>query len=183
MRSRTEPDGEFAAIMRPHLDRLYRLAYRLAGTQADAEDLLQNVLIKLYERRDELTSVSDLGPYLGRILYNRFVDESRKKARSRLSLIDPAVLETSAIGAESLGADVYAASELSISRLDAALGALSVEHRSVVLMHDAEGYKLEEIQTITGVPIGTLKSRLHRARARLRELLEEDGTLLERAAC
>ncbi len=62
-------------------------------------------------------------------------------------------------------------------RLDAALGQLSEEHRVVVLLHDTEGYKLKEIQDITGIPVGTIKSRLHRARARLREILSTDGTL------
>ena len=63
-----------------------------------------------------------------------------------------------------------------INRLDAALNELSEKHRIVVLLHDSEGYKLKEIQEFTGDPIGTLKSRLHRARARLRELLSEGGT-------
>jgi RNA polymerase sigma-70 factor (ECF subfamily) len=61
-------------------------------------------------------------------------------------------------------------------RLDRALARLSDDHRLVVLLHDTEGYQLNEIQELTGTPIGTLKSRLHRARARLRELLEKDGT-------
>ena len=47
----------------------------------------------------------------------------------------------------------------------------------VVLLHDTEGYKLEEIQDLTGVPVGTVKSRLHRARARLRQILDNDGTI------
>ena len=63
------------------------------------------------------------------------------------------------------------AQEIDITRLGEALASLSFEHRSVLMMHDAEGYKLVEIQRITGVPIGTLKSRLHRARARVRALL------------
>ena len=61
-------------------------------------------------------------------------------------------------------------------RLDRALSALSDEHRLVGLLHDSEGHKFIEIQEITGIPIGTLKSRLHRARARLREILARDGT-------
>jgi RNA polymerase sigma-70 factor (ECF subfamily) len=61
--------------------------------------------------------------------------------------------------------------------LQKALAELSLDHRSVLLMHDGEGYKLEEIQIITGVPVGTLKSRLHRARARLRALVTVDGTV------
>ncbi len=63
-----------------------------------------------------------------------------------------------------------------LASLDRALNQLSEEHRTVVLLHDTEGYKLAEIQIITDTPVGTLKSRLHRARARLREILESDGT-------
>ena len=62
-------------------------------------------------------------------------------------------------------------------RLDTALSQLSNEHRVVVLLHDTEGYKLAEIEVMTGTPVGTVKSRLHRARARLREILTKDGTL------
>ncbi len=55
---------------------------------------------------------------------------------------------------------------------------LSDEHRVVVLLHDTEGYKLKEIQELTGIPVGTIKSRLHRARARLKEILVQNGTIL-----
>jgi RNA polymerase sigma-70 factor (ECF subfamily) len=64
-----------------------------------------------------------------------------------------------------------------IKRLDNALSRLSDEHRLVVMLHDTEGYKLSEIEELTGVPVGTVKSRLHRARARLREMLVADGTI------
>jgi RNA polymerase sigma-70 factor (ECF subfamily) len=63
-----------------------------------------------------------------------------------------------------------------ILALDAALSQLSDEHRVVVLLHDTEGYKLDEIHQLTGTPVGTLKSRLHRARARLRDILTQSGT-------
>ena len=63
-----------------------------------------------------------------------------------------------------------------LRQLDLALAQLSEEHRIVVLLHDTEGYKLKEIQDLIGVPEGTVKSRLHRARARLKEILIDDGT-------
>ena len=70
-----------------------------------------------------------------------------------------------------------------LERLDAALRQLSDEHRLIVLLHDTEGYKLKEIQDITGIPIGTAKSRLHRARARLRQILAADGTFSDNDTC
>ena len=178
MGSMTDEHCTFAELLQPHLERLYRLAYRLTGTRSDAEDLLQDVLIKLYERRDELTSISDLGPWLGRVLYNRFIDDARKHARKRIVLIDPDSLESGAVDRDCEAGlpDLAVQQEFSIRQIRTALAALSIEHRTVLLMHDAEGYTLVEIQGITGVELGTLKSRLHRARARLRDLLEADGT-------
>jgi len=173
------PSNNFDALVRPQLDKLYRFAFRLTGQIADAEDLVQEVLIKAYHRREELTSMTDaLGPWMARVLYNRFVDDQRKHARSRLRSVplDEEADQLSATEHEPALPERAAQAEFDISRLKQALAELSLEHRAVLLMHDSEGYKLEEIQTITGVPLGTLKSRLHRARARLRTLLEADGT-------
>ena len=168
----------FAELVRPHLESLYRLAYRLTGTVADAEDLLQDVLCRLYERRGELAAIESLGPWLKRVLHHRFVDGTRRRARQRLvSVGSSAEAERAALEATLAPiAPADPGSAFDLTRLAAALAQLSVEHRTVLLMHDAEGYKLMEIQEITGTELGTLKSRLHRARARLRELLGDQGT-------
>ena len=167
----------FETALKPHLDRLYRLAYRLTGTRSDAQDLVQDVLVKLYGRRDELSSIADLGPWLGRVLYNRFIDDQRHYRARRLHVVantgDSSVEQ---VAAETPEPECEAALAFDISRVQAALSKLSLEHRTVLLLHDAEGYKIEEIHMVTGVPVGTVKSRLHRARARLREILDADGT-------
>lgn len=179
----TEPPGGtpgFEQLVAPHLQKLYRLAYRFTGQVADAEDLLQDVLAKLYERRDELSSIDSLGPWLSRVLYNQFIDKQRQYARKHLRLVGAPGAADGApddvlgnLESPEPGPATAAEQEIDITRLGQALAALSLEQRSVVMMHDAEGYKLSEIQRITGVPVGTLKSRLHRARARIRTLLEE----------
>ena len=166
----------FDRLLGPQLPRLYRLAYRLTGTVADAEDLLQDVLIKLYGRRQELTSIEDLSPWLSRVLYNQFVDDRRRFARRRLAVVNDSspegAAQLDALPAGNLDPADEAALAFDITQLHVALQQLSDEHREVVLLHDAEGYTLEEVHRITGVAVGTLKSRLHRARARLRELIE-----------
>lgn len=172
----------FAALLKPHLDRLYRLAYRLTSSRPDAEDLVQDVVLKLYRRRDELTSIRDLAPWLGRVLYNQFIDDRRRYRRQPLRLVDPAVAIADAIAPDpdplalALRADT-------VDNLNAALAKLSEDHRIVVTLHDSEGYKINEIQELTGIPAGTVKSRLHRGRAHLRELLQKDGTFSVQAAC
>ena len=176
----TEPDSAFDQLVAPHLRKLYRLAYRLTGSVADAEDLLQDVLVKLYERRVELPRIEALGPWTARVLHNQFLDRARYYARRRLVSIGAAESERGAIEAAvgfAPAPDAEAQAAFDINALNAAIAKLGIEHRTVLLMHDAEGYQLHEIQEITGVAIGTLKSRLHRARGRLRELLEVDGTI------
>lgn len=169
----------FEKLVQPHFDRLYRLAWRLAGSKAEAEDLFQELLIKAYQKLDELVEIDEPGSWLARIMYNLFIDERRRFARTRMR-----VVEEGQLGAEGLqgfpGGDSPEANSERIEqlrRLDLALAQLSDEHRHVVLLHDTEGYKLSEIEELTGVPVGTIKSRLHRARARLREILVADGTI------
>ena len=165
-------------LLRPHLDRLYRLAFRLCGNRPDAEDLLQEVLVKAFDKADTVASLDNAGTWLGRVMYNRFVDTARQRARRRLSTVAEGQLAGGDI--ENLGdatsAEDDAARLERVDALDRALQALSEEHRVVLLLNEAEGYKIKEIEELTGIPAGTVKSRLHRARARMRELLRLDGT-------
>ncbi len=168
----------FERLLRPHLDRLYRFAYRLTGSKAEAEDLFQDVLVKLFGRLDDLADIEEPGSWTSRVLYNHFVDNRRRFARQRLVSVGEGQLPPGGFDAVPGGDNPARNAERldNIMRLDMALAELSEDHRLVVLLHDSEGYKLKEIQEITGVPVGTLKSRLHRARARLRELLSGTGT-------
>ena len=169
----------FERLVRPHFDRLYRLAWRLEGQKAEAEDLFQELLIKAYGMLDELVEIDEPGSWLSRVMYNLFIDEQRRFSRRRMRIVEEGRLGGEGLdsfaGNENPPAD--AARDQTIQRLDRALDQLSDEHRIVVLLHDTEGYKLREIELLTGVPVGTVKSRLHRARARLREILVADGTL------
>lgn len=168
----------FEKLVRPHFDRLWRLAFRLTGRKAEAEDLFQELLIKAYGMLDDLVAIDEPGSWLSRVMYNLFIDERRRFARSRMHLVDEGFLPGD--GLEGLaGTDDPARDNErleKVQQLDQALAQLSEEHRIIVLLHDTEGYKLKEIQDLIGVPVGTVKSRLHRARARLREILTVGGT-------
>ena len=111
-------------------------------------------------------------------MYNLFVDEHRRFSRRRLLTVEEGQLPGDGIAGISGTEDPVQDNERreKIIALDSALSQLSDAHRIVVLLHDTEGYKLTEIQEITGLPVGTIKSRLHRARARLREILTRNGT-------
>ena len=168
----------FEQLVRPHFDRLYRLAFRLTGRKAEAEDLFQELLIKAFGKLDDLVSIDEPGSWLSRVMYNLFIDEQRRFTRRRMHVVEEGVLAGDGLagfaGTEDPERDHQRLEKL--QRLDAALQKLSDEHRAIVLLHDTEGYKLEEIHNLMNIPVGTVKSRLHRARARLREILSEDGT-------
>lgn len=168
-------DYPFERLLKPHLERLHRLAFRLTGSKPEADDLFQDVLVKAYEGLDDLFDVEEPAPWLCRVMYNHFIDNRRRFARARLVAVEEGRLPGKSLEALPGKLDPVADAERmdNIMRLDRALQQLSDDHRLVVLLHDAEGYKLKEIHEITGDPVGTLKSRLHRARARLRELLAE----------
>ncbi|MCC6207932.1 MAG: RNA polymerase sigma factor [Gammaproteobacteria bacterium] len=167
----------FETLVRPHLKPLFRLAYRLTHGREDAEDLIQELLLKLYPRRHELMEVDRLRPWLARVMYRIFIDNRRRYTRSPVHLaVD---LGSDVEGADPIenlaGTGVTPESEteqnILTRHLLKVIDRLSEDHRHVLSLHDIEGYTLEEMQAILDCPIGTLKSRLHRARARLRELL------------
>lgn len=169
----------FERLVRPHFDRLYRLAWRLTGHKAEAEDLFQELLIKAFGKLDDLVEIEEPGSWLCRVMYNLFIDEQRRFKRRRMMTVEEGQLAGDGLaGLPGEGNPDYDNQRIeTIRHLDAALQQLSDEHRIVVLLHDTEGYKMNEIHELTGVPVGTVKSRLHRARARLREILTADGTL------
>ena len=173
-----DENAVFERLLRPHLDRLYRLAWRLTGNKAEAEDLFQELLVKAFGKLDQLLRIEEPGSWLCRIMYNLFIDERRRFARRRMTVVDESHLPEDGFAGVAGDSDPVHDNERlqQLRRLDLALAQLSEEHRVVVLLHDTEGYKLTEIQELTGVSEGTIKSRLHRARARLREILTAGGT-------
>lgn len=165
----------FTALISPHLDRMYRLAYRLTGSRHDAQDLVQDVLFKLYSEADRLAEVEAASPWLGRVVYNQFVDNKRRYARAKLRIVNDNNFSANpdqAAAVQSSTEDL-AEQEFNISRLQSALAQLSDDHQLIINLHDVEGYTASEIAEITGIPIGTVKSRRQRARVRLQELLKQ----------
>lgn len=163
---------QFEKLLQPHLHQLYKLAYRFTGQRADAEDLVQDVVLKLYPRMREMQKIEQLSPWLARVLYRHFVDRVRSRQRSPLHLVDEN--ESDLDEREDAIAEPTENVEAVLlqHRLQQALNQLNEDQRALMILHDVEGYTLNEIHGMHDVSIGTLKSRLSRARSRLRELLK-----------
>jgi RNA polymerase sigma factor (sigma-70 family) len=123
----------FETLLKPHLDRLYRMAFRLTGNKPEAEDLFQDVLTKVFPRLDDLIEVEAPGPWLCRIMYNHFIDNRRRFARQRLVTVSEDQLPGDGIEsvAGELSPERDAMQEDKLIQLESALGKLSDEHRLV----------------------------------------------------
>lgn len=169
----------FAALLEPLIPVLYRHAVRWTAAQDQAEDLVQELLVRLYPRMDEVAALDRVQPWALKVMYRIFVDQHRREANSPVRSLDylpGAGVETSDPPLDRCVSDdphppELVERELTGERLAMAWSRLGADQRVVVAMHDIEGYGLAELAVLLDVPVGTLKSRLHRARARLRELL------------
>ncbi|MEE6273678.1 RNA polymerase sigma factor SigE [Georgenia sp. MJ206] len=156
-------------IVRENSGRVYRLAYRLTGNRADAEDLTQETFIRVFRSLSSYRPGSFEG-WMHRITTNLFLDMVRKRSRARLTHLGE---HAEAVPAAHEQADLHRRFEHSNLDPDiqAALDALPPRYRVAVVLCDIEGLSYEEIGQTLGIKMGTVRSRIHRGRALLREAL------------
>jgi RNA polymerase sigma-70 factor (ECF subfamily) len=154
-------------VARNHGRFLYSVAYRLTGNDDDAQDLVQEVLLRV--RRGLSTyQPGNLEGWLSRIATNAFLDEVRRKRRRAVELLPE---EPERVIPPAPSADVAAEAEALPDDVHQALQRLTPDYRAAVVLCDVVGLSYEEISATLGIPIGTVRSRIHRGRALLREAL------------
>ncbi len=165
----------FERLLEPHFDQLYRLAYRFTSQRDEAEDLVQELLVRLYPKRKQLEEIEDLRPWLARVLYNLYIDTHRARRRSPIDQNDDDASEHLERLSDTSADPLEIESRRQNQQLLAdAMTQLSEAHRDLLILHDMEGYSLPELNEILDLPLGTLKSRLHRAREALRQVLSRE---------
>jgi len=156
-------------IVRVHSTRVYRLAYRLTGNPHDAEDLTQEVFVRVFRSLSSYTPGTFEG-WLHRITTNLFLDSARRKQRIHFEGLADEMAHRLP-GSEPTPAQAFDDTHLD-DDVQAALKALPPEYRAAVVLCDIEGFSYEEIAATLGVKLGTVRSRIHRGRAQLRSALE-----------
>jgi RNA polymerase sigma factor (sigma-70 family) len=156
-------------IVREHSARVYRLAYRLTGNTHDAEDLTQEVFVRVFRSLSSYTPGTFEG-WLHRITTNLFLDMARRRQRIRFEGLGDDTAQRLR-GDEPTPAQVFDERHLD-GDIQAALKALAPEYRAAVVLCDIEGLSYEEIADTLGVKLGTVRSRIHRGRAQLRTALD-----------
>ena len=183
---------EQAAI--EHIDALYRTALRMTRNPSDAEDLVQETYLRAFRSLHQFTEGTNLRAWLFRILTNTYINEYRRRQRrpnsSSLDNIEEFYLYDHLVDSRvqpgSERPEDVVLQRLTVDDVNAAIDELPEDFRQVVLLADVEGFSYREIAEIAGIPVGTVMSRLFRARRRLQrslyEFAVESGIITEVAA-
>lgn len=176
--------GQFEREVRPHVDALYSAALRLTRNEVDAEDLVQDTLVRAYRFYDRFEAGTNFKAWLLRIQMNTFVNRYRRTVRERNVLEGPMATP---VGEGLMGRATMrsltdpvgdAQRRLIAQEITRAFDELSDEARAMVLLADVEELSYKEIAKIIGCPIGTVMSRLHRARKQLQSSLQTQALQL-----
>lgn len=166
-RAQAGDEAAFEEVYRAHAGRVYALCLRLTANAADAEERVQDVFVRAWERLGSFRGESAFGSWLHRLAVNVVLGErrgTRRREQRVLGVEDPAALERpggGTGGAPGLGVD-----------LERAIAALPAGAREVFVLYDVEGYSHREIAAAAGIAEGTSKAQLFRARRLLREMLD-----------
>ena len=172
----------FARLLAAHQDKLYRVAFRMAGHHEDAQDLLQDALLEAYRSFKKFQRGTYFDKWLYRIMTNTFIDRQRHRKRvGRVESLDaplPGLDEDAPAGRDIPDWSDEPSRRILKDTFDEpvqrALDALKPEFRMVLILADVEEFSYEEISEMMGSPIGTVRSRLHRARDMMRQCLEKE---------
>ncbi|MBR9999658.1 MAG: sigma-70 family RNA polymerase sigma factor [Cyclobacteriaceae bacterium] len=160
----------------PHIHSIYNFAYRITFNEDDAKDLVQETYLKAFRFIDSFQKGTNAKAWLFRILKNSFINEFRKRSKEPVK-VDYQEVETYYNSDE---VDQPITSDLRIEAIkekigdevSVAINSLDIDFRTVIILCDLEGFTYEEMAKILDIPIGTVRSRLHRARNLLRDKLK-----------
>ena len=168
----------FEQELLPHADALYNFAYHLTYSDADADDLVQETFMKAYRSIDSYHQGTNAKAWLFKILKNAFINEYRRKSKLPDTVnyedylaVDDNDEDTVTHALVDIKEDVFAG--MMGDEVSGALNSLPDDFRTVILLCDMEGFSYEEIAKIVDIPIGTVRSRLHRARNMLKDKLKD----------
>jgi RNA polymerase sigma factor (sigma-70 family) len=161
----------------PHINSMYNFGYRLTLDRDDAKDLVQDTYLKAFRFIESFQKGTNAKAWLFRILKNSFINDYRKKTKEP-SKVDYQEVETY-YNSEDVDRQitpdlrVESLQDMIGDEISNALNSLDVDFRTVIILCDLEGFKYEEMAKILDIPIGTVRSRLHRARNLLKEKLTQ----------
>ncbi len=182
-RARDGDAAAFGQLVEAYEKRVFNLAYRMVGNREDAADLAQEALVRAYKAMRRFREQAQFSTWLYRIVVNVCLDHQRSKLRHPTVSLDEPVAGDDGNIPRQIEADVLDPSA-EYERIETqqtvhrAIGRLAEDHRTVVVLRDIQGMAYEEIADVLGIALGTVKSRLNRARMALKDELQRSELLL-----
>lgn len=175
----------FEALIEAYEQKVFHIAYRMAGNPDDAADMAQEILLKIFRNVGKFKGESKFSTWVYRVATNTCLDELKKaKRKAAYSLDEEFETEEGQLGVEV--ADTAPTPEQRVEgqeirdAITEAISRLSEEHRQIIILRDINGLTYEEVADILDCSLGTVKSRISRAREQLRKILSQDRELFER---
>lgn len=169
--SSKKKQSQFSALLEAHYTKLYRLGFAWTQQQSLAQDLVQETMLKSIEKQHQLQSLQQIEPWLCKIMHNLYMDKLRYQKKWQFANTEDIDLYESARSCEEFCIEKQ--TELSIHQ---AIGRLPIEQRQAVTLIDMQGYSYQEAADIMSVPVGTVMSRLSRAREKLKMMLKHENS-------
>ncbi|MGB3466835.1 MAG: sigma-70 family RNA polymerase sigma factor [Cyclobacteriaceae bacterium] len=164
-------DGEFM----PHIDSMYNFAYKLTFDEDDSKDLVQDTYMKAFRFINSFQKGTNSKAWLFRILKNSFINDFRKKSKQPVKVdyqeVENYYNSDNVDESKTVDLRVETLKDMMGDEVTIALNSLPIDFRTVIILCDLEGFTYEEMAKILDIPIGTVRSRLHRARNLLKQKL------------
>jgi len=186
-RAQTGDQDAFAELVRLYQRPIYNLAFRMTGNPEDAEELAQTAFVNAWRGLPRFQEDASFFTWLYRLATNACIDFLRHEKR-RYAVLQTVSLDDEERQATAMLPDYRnAPEEMALKRdlhetLNKAIGALSFEHREILIQREIDGLSYQEIAELLDLELGTVKSRIARARLALRRILEDDGNYFERSS-
>ena len=170
-RMRAHNEDAFASLFNTHKNKIYSLCLRMTSNTAEAEDLTQDAFLQVFRKLSSFRGDSALSTWLYRVAVNTVLMHFRKKGLRPISLEEPTNQEPGAPKREHGKVDGRLSTTVDRIALTRALQELPAGYRTIFLLHEVKGYQHHEIARLLCCSVGNSKSQLHKAKARMRELL------------
>ena len=168
--------SQFEILVGNYQQRIYATLLGMLGSPQDAEDVTQETFITAFRKLDQFERRSSFYTWLYRIAFNAAIDLQRRKKRAKNQFVGSGnvdITQTADLNAESAVSVVIA--KETVTQVQLALSRLDEERRNIIVLRDLQGVDYAEMASMMDIPIGTVRSRLHRARTELREIMNAMG--------
>ena len=171
----------FEKLMRMHEGKMYAVALRMCASREDAQDCMQEAMIRAYRAIEDFRFQSSFSTWIYRITMNTCLDELRRRKVRQATSLD-ALLDAGWAPSGGESPEGHAMQQDRRRALEGAIHALPEDMRAAIVLRDIQGYSYDEIADILSVNVGTIKSRISRGREKLREILSEHTELFEQSS-